>query len=71
MGSQVKGQRTLVVMTNGDVYYASQSDAAHIADMMATGHPDNRVRFIDLKSRSKVVINVAHVSSLVEEASHA
>ena len=63
----VQGERTLVVMTNGDVYYLSTNDARDLTDELNRGtYP--LFRFVDIKSGAAVTLNLSNISSLVKEA---
>lgn len=62
-----QGDRTLVVMTNGDVYYLSIGDAEALTEALAQERY-KVYNFTDLKSGSKVSVNLRNISSLVKEA---
>lgn len=56
--------QVLVVMTNGDVYYISKSDA----EELTKEHNYPQFKAYDTKSRKNITIFLAHISSIVEEA---
>lgn len=60
-----KSSRTLVVMTNGDVYYISQSEAEQLRGAIE-GKIYKTFAVTDVKSGSKLVLQLAHISALVE-----
>lgn len=64
MGTQ---DRTLVIMTNGDVYYASAENARVLIDLM--GRDSHKLyTFIDNKSGARVAVQLNNISSVVKEA---
>lgn len=67
-GTSTSDQRFLVVMGNRDVYYANQEDAMNILAYIQFG-TDKVYRFQDVKTKNRVSVNVAQVSSLVEPSS--
>lgn len=59
-------QRVLVIMTNGDVYYVAQSDAERLADAIQKGIY-KIASVLDVKSGSRLNLQLSHISALVEE----
>lgn len=58
--------RTLVVMGNGDVYYVSKGDADLLCDALL--RESLRIAVVtDVKSGSELVLQLSHISALVEE----
>ena len=64
----VQGLRTLVVMTNGDVYYLSKGDAQELVIAVHDGRYP-LFQFNDLKTNAKTRVSLRHISSIVEEVS--
>ena len=63
----VQGDRTLVIMSNNDVYFINQSVAEDLIDELQLARYAV-FRFDDLKSGSKVIVQLRNISSLVKEA---
>ena len=62
------GDRTLVVMTNGDVYYLSQSDGERLREIIEGGvYKTWAVR--DLKTSNLMILVLTNISAIVEEVS--
>lgn len=57
----------LVVMTNKDVYYVTRMDAVNIEHNIDNGK--KMYRATDIKSGSKLWLQLANISSIVEEVS--
>lgn len=60
--------RTLVVMTNGDVYYVSKYDADNLRQAIE-GKIYKTFAVSDVKSGGKLVLQLHHISALVEDTS--
>lgn len=58
--------RTLVVMTNGDVYYIGQTDAERLQDAIQKGIY-KIAHVTDVKSGAKLVLQLRHISAMVED----
>jgi hypothetical protein len=59
-------KQSLVIMTNGDVYYVGRGDLKALNSVLQ----DKRFeafRFTDLKSRAKVTVHLRNVSSVVDQ----
>lgn len=66
MGKSNQGN-TLVVMTNGDVYYITPKVAQHLLSIIQTGDLTTFFRFVDAKSLAYITVATANISSIVEE----
>lgn len=62
---QQTGERSLVIMNNGDAYYVSSEAAEGIAVSLAVG--EHMTEFRDVKSGATVTLNLSNVSSVVRE----
>lgn len=62
---------TLVVMTNGDVYYMTPATAKQLIDAIAVGKRPTFFRFIDAKSLLNILVATENISSIVEGDHHA
>lgn len=59
-------KQSLVVMTNGDVYYISEASADFLEQRLIRQEPILKTR--DVKSGAVLTIHVPNVSSIVREA---
>ena len=62
-----QGDRTLCVMTNGDVYYINELEANYLIDSLKAPGRDI-VQVTDVKSGATLILNLRNVSALVKEA---
>lgn len=67
MGQQ---SRVLVIMTNSDVYYVSESDSQKLAGALISPNVETFTTR-DVKSGAVIVLHLRNISSLVKEADRA
>lgn len=65
---QQTGERSLVIMTNGDTYYLKPTDfEALLEALLETNSNTDTFAFTDAKSGATVALRLRHVSSVVRE----